>query len=49
MTVTPKKDTKFEVVQDSKGIFSRKTKINFKASSLIEMEDWIKTITKFDA
>jgi len=48
VVINPKKDTRFELSEEKKGIFSSNTKINFKATTLIEMEDWIKALNTFN-
>jgi len=47
ISITTKKDTKFEISEEKKGMFSSHKKISFKTTSLIEMEDWITALKKF--
>lgn len=49
ITITPKKDTKFEVSEEKKGVFSSHKKLQFKTNNLIMMEEWIKSLNKFDS
>ena len=48
MTITPKKETKFEIKEEGKRFMRSTKKVYLKARSLIEMEEWIKSLNKFD-
>ena len=48
ITITPKKETKFEIAEMKKGFMRSSKKINLKSRSLIEMEEWIKSLNNFD-
>jgi hypothetical protein len=48
ITITPKKDTKFEIAEEKKGYLRSSKKTYLRASSLIELEEWTKALMKFD-
>lgn len=48
ITITPKKDTKFEIAEERRGYLKSSKKICLKAASLIELEEWTKSLNKFD-